>query len=136
MHFPDLSPYVYGVAPPGDDVALNVGWLAIAEPFTVGRPPPGFVDALRRLTRAPAAKTRGYHWCEYCLADLVPPTDPAADRRSLHREMESRNALGNGEILVRGSDGTIYHAPVMIAHYVVDHAYLPPEEFVTAVLDT
>ena len=42
--------------------------------------------------------------------------------------------LGNGEIRVTGEDGTVYAAPTMIAHYVAEHHYLPPQEFVDAVL--
>ena len=40
---------------------------------------------------------------------------------------------GNGEIRV--SDGNVmYAAPTLIYHYVVAHAYLPPEAFIAAVL--
>ncbi|MEJ7786715.1 MAG: hypothetical protein WKF96_18085 [Solirubrobacteraceae bacterium] len=42
--------------------------------------------------------------------------------------------LRNGEIRVTGEDGTVYAAPTMIAHYVAEHDYLPPQEFVDALL--
>src|SRR5262249_18800720 len=41
--------------------------------------------------------------------------------------------LGTAEIRVRDTDVT-FAAPNLILHYVVDHAYLPPEAFVRAVL--
>jgi hypothetical protein len=41
--------------------------------------------------------------------------------------------LGNGEIRVRGLDGKIYVAPVLIFHYISRHEYLPPGVFLEAV---
>jgi hypothetical protein len=41
---------------------------------------------------------------------------------------------GNGEIYVPGREGVLYNAPVLISHYVDDHDYRPPDEFVEAVL--
>ena len=40
---------------------------------------------------------------------------------------------GNGEIRVVDVMGTTYVAPVLILHYVAEHGYLPPKEFVDAV---
>jgi hypothetical protein len=42
--------------------------------------------------------------------------------------------MGNGEIRVAGSRGRIYVAPVLVAHYVQAHHYLPPAVFVDAVV--
>jgi hypothetical protein len=41
--------------------------------------------------------------------------------------------LGNGELRVIGTDA-IYAAPTLVYHYAVNHSYLPPDEFVQAVL--
>jgi hypothetical protein len=42
---------------------------------------------------------------------------------------------GNGEIRVIATAGaTTYVAPVLVLHYVVAHGYLPPQEFIDAVL--
>jgi hypothetical protein len=41
---------------------------------------------------------------------------------------------GTGEIRVSSTNGVTYVAPVLIVHYVVGHAYLPPEEFVDATI--
>lgn len=40
--------------------------------------------------------------------------------------------VGNGEIRV-GSDGITYAAPVLIVHYIKDHGYLPPAQFLEAI---
>jgi hypothetical protein len=42
--------------------------------------------------------------------------------------------MGNGEIRVLGADGVTFVAPVLILHYVTEHHYLPPPQFVDAVL--
>jgi hypothetical protein len=44
--------------------------------------------------------------------------------------------LGNGEIEVAGENGKSYRAPSLVYHYIVEHNYLPPPEFITAVLNT
>ena len=40
--------------------------------------------------------------------------------------------LGSAEIRVFGREEGTYAAPDLIYHYVVDHHYLPPEEFIKA----
>jgi hypothetical protein len=32
-----------------------------------------------------------------------------------------------------GADATAYAAPTLIHHYVVEHGYQPPEEFIAAI---
>jgi hypothetical protein len=46
---------------------------------------------------------------------------------------QCEQALGNGEIRVRGADGTLYAAPSLIAHYIAEHSYLPPGGFIEAI---
>lgn len=41
---------------------------------------------------------------------------------------------GNGEIRVKSENGTIYSAPALLLHYIAEHQYKPPEEFISAVL--
>ena len=41
---------------------------------------------------------------------------------------------GNGEIRIDANDGITYVAPVLILHYVSEHHYAPPQQFVDAVL--
>lgn len=44
--------------------------------------------------------------------------------------------LGNGEVEVKGAAGSGYRAPTLLYHYVTEHGYLPPQEFIDAVLQT
>ncbi|WP_394616711.1 hypothetical protein JNUCC0626_44960 [Lentzea sp. JNUCC 0626] len=113
-HYPDLSPYEYL---PHRAPMVNVGWLDPAHEFPTGPAPDGLVAKLRRLSRKPRNLARGFHWCGFCedgdQFDDLP--------------------LGNGEIHVTAG-GVRYSAPVLVAHYVRDHGYLPPQVFVDAVL--
>jgi hypothetical protein len=43
--------------------------------------------------------------------------------------------MGNGEIRVTSAAGITYVAPVLVLHYVVAHGYLPPQEFIDAVIE-
>ncbi len=44
-------------------------------------------------------------------------------------------SLGTGEIRVADkSNGIMYAAPDLIIHYILNHGYLPPEEFINAVI--
>lgn len=42
--------------------------------------------------------------------------------------------LGSAEIVVKSSSGQVFVAPNLIVHYIEAHSYLPPREFVEAVL--
>ncbi len=115
-YYPDLSPYVYVGAIPG---ALNVGWLDRAHEFPKGKVPSAVVGKLKQLATAPTVRHRGFHCCEFC--------GPIEALR--WPEKERRCSL---VISVR-SEGKIYAAPAMIAHYIQAHGYLPPPEFLRAV---
>lgn len=130
MYFPDLSTYEYLKGRPA---ALNVGWLDPAHVFNQGDVPDGFVARLRSLARRPVNQTRGFYVCPFC--DFGPAAGNA-DRSARHRRQREADALSSAEIRVVGRDGKAYAAPVLICHYVEKHRYLPPPEFVQAVMAT
>ncbi len=45
------------------------------------------------------------------------------------RDDEGEFIVGGAEIRVTGSAGVTFAAPDMIIHYVTDHGYRPPDEF-------
>src|SRR5262249_40137451 len=114
-------------AEPRPDV-LNVGWLSKEHSFPQGPPDSRFVDALRRLVARPVNLFRGLHVCEFC---------PQGPRKLLPGGIPWFEPLpgteGNGEVRVTSADGTTFVAPVLILHYVTDHNYSPPRQFVDAV---
>jgi len=125
-YYPDLTPYEYY---PGLADMLNVGWLSPGHPFPRGPVPLAFAHELQRLSREPVELTRGCHTCEFCR----PPEDIiAAEPR--YREVWEMFRCGNGELHVRGETGLVYCSPALVVHYVSEHQYQPPPEFVAAVL--
>ncbi|MBZ4322285.1 DUF7919 family protein [Streptomyces huiliensis] len=129
-YYEDHSPYVYMRDTVPDGItALNIGWLDETKEFPRGTAPDGFTEALSRLClRAPHAKTRGWHAC--ALPHDVPgtnsPVTVTADGRTL--------MLGTAEVRVVSADGVWLAAPDLVLHYVTDHGYLPPADFIEAVL--
>ena len=126
MYFPDLSPYTYFTAH-GNGEVYNVGWLDDRHGYPTGSVDEEVLDILFRLcTEERRNQTRGFHRCQLCSrADEYPTRVVRGEREAL---------LGSAEIRVSGSDGIAYAAPDMIYHYIVDHGYLPPREFLDALL--
>ena len=156
MLYSDLTPYSYlmdeGLLRLEDDTTpenllkeLNVGWLDDTHPFNIGDVSEEFVDALFDLCLNPSNQMRGFHVCPFC---STPPSSPMRIKRGgqemvidvpqhMFMERGGRKAwLGSAEIRVSGKDGIIYAAPTMVYHYVAAHNYLPPDEFIQAVLSS
>jgi hypothetical protein len=135
--YPDLSPYIYlqehrerhGLEHiPAGQVILNVGWLESGHDFPVGDPPPGFVDALAELCIGhPQALTRGWQNCLFC-------TDEEYEYPSTFNIDGEKHGIGHGEVRVISKGGPTLSAPDLVLHYVDRHRYLPPAEFIEAVL--
>ncbi|HEY7353977.1 MAG TPA: hypothetical protein VH596_14515 [Terriglobales bacterium] len=119
-HMADLSPYRYGPAEPDvpADKLLAVGWLDAKFRYTKGDIAERDVvlRRLRQLAQKPVNITCGFHICEFC-------------RLKSYDSAVSAKQVGNGEIRVKGANGVVYAAPVLIAHYIERHAYRPPSEF-------
>lgn len=109
MYYPDLSPYVYLGREPN---TFNVGWLSAAYSYQTGDVPEQFIERLRACLTITVRPTFGGHDCELC-----------------------NDECWGEEIRVFGEGDIVYAAPTMIYHYVVDHHYRPPQEFIQAVLD-
>src|SRR5262245_50176006 len=109
-YFPDLSPYTYF---PGETDLFNIGWLDSSKPFLAGETSEEFRSKLKLLIDDPVMQTRGHHFCPV--------------------SREKQQPAGSAEIRVRGW-GKDYAAPELIYHYVVEHGYKPPEEFIEAVV--
>ena len=118
MYYPDLSRTGKKSRKPA------IGWLDRAWPVPQGEVPEPFVERLWELCIHPIVQTRGFHECTFC-----PQTG------TIRRCTRSGQTafLGSGEIRVRGK-GKTYRAPNLIYHYVTEHHYHPPDEFITAVM--
>jgi hypothetical protein len=95
------------------------------------------VEKMKKLAANPVELYRGRHICEVCVQPAgleqtsLPPNRVVLDPDcSWVRWAEQR--WGNGEIRVPG-DGVVFAAPVLIVHYIQEHDYLPPGQFLKAV---
>jgi len=123
MHFKDLSLYVYDGRV--DEKVLNVGWLDEKHPYKTKEASEDFLNQLFSICQTPVNTTRGYHQCPFCkLKSIGTKAENGLDTI----------ILGSAEIRVEGQRGIVYAAPNLIYHYVETHGYLPPEEFIAAVL--
>ena len=122
MYYPDLTPYCYIERERAPNV-LNVGWLEIQHPFPRKKASEELLDALFERCLHLVNRTRGYQECQFC---HVPTFGVEVSRNS------ERITLGSAEIWVEAKDGKVYAAPNLIYHYVVEHDYDPPKEFVDA----
>jgi hypothetical protein len=128
MYFADLTPYQYGLTAPEPGV-VNVGWLSSICAHPKGSCPDEFVVRLEQLVRSPIKLHRGRHVCELC------PPPPVIMRNGQRFVEPLEQTMGNGQIRITGRDGSIFAAPVLIVHYIKEHDYLPPKQFIEAVLD-
>ena len=105
-----------------------VGWLSTDKPFPTGETSQEFKEKLFEfcLDDYVVNLTRGFHECEFC-------TKQDIDERIRCDEKAHLAGRGNGEIRVMGIS-SVYAGPILIYHYVIEHQYNPPEEFVEAVL--
>ncbi|SHL27611.1 DUF7919 family protein [Actinacidiphila paucisporea] len=128
--YSELAPYTYllDTVPPGTR-ALTVGWLGEGSDFPEGEVPRGFLDAFISLARDhPSARTRGWHACPLPHEEGVLPYPYRAEAG------DGTIALGSAEVRVRSASGDVLVAPDLAYHYVKDHHYLPPGEFIEAVM--
>jgi hypothetical protein len=128
-----------------------VGWLGHGHPFPLGPVSPAFFERLGVLLLDPwdPHQFRGFHDCDFCW--IEPPSVPSAAWGFTDDELESIRwsgprrecepvlvgdrvvSMGRLNLFVPG-EGCVYVAPSLIAHYIRTHAYVPPQEFVEAVL--
>jgi hypothetical protein len=133
-YFPDLSPYAYGHhAHPG---VVHVGWLDNVHSFPRGTVEALLIERMKRLAAKPVELYRGKHICELCvepphLVKTNLPNRVVIDPKCSWAQWAGQRS-SKGEIRVsRG--GVTFAAPVLIVHYIEEHGYLPPSDFLKAV---
>jgi len=122
-----------GVLPAGT-VLRAVGWLGDRVPSS-GDTPDECIDGLvvaYETQRVLSDGTRGWHDCEICKTDrqhypggMIGPV--------IHWRGRDLRLYGHGHYLIRIRN-VVYMAPALLLHYILDHHYRPPDEFVEAVI--
>jgi len=129
-YFKDLTLYSYSRAEKSPVEVLNIGWLGKSESFVTGETSREFQEKLHSfcLDENVVLIMRGFHACEFCGLSWE-------EWNKKHANYGNNSGLmsgGNGEIRVIGKD-VIYAAPALIYHYVIEHQYSPPPEFIEAI---
>jgi hypothetical protein len=106
MYFKDLQE-VNGY---GGVSFLKIGWLDEGQPYNQGVAPKEFVDKLKQIPLS--VHTKGWHTCPFC-----------------------GNAKSYSQYLIRKDRYKSYDVPEMIIHYMDEHNYLPPQEFIDVVMN-
>ncbi len=123
-YFADLTPYAY--ISEEEKHLLNVGWIDNRHEYPTGETPPGFREKLAWLcVNSPEKDTPGIHTCTLC--------PPMPFGFHMVKQGHNQQILGSAEIRVKGHEAE-YAAPDLVLHYVLDHGYLPPDDFIAGVL--
>ncbi len=115
MWFEDLTECSYL----GEEYAkllTAIGWLEKGKDFTKGNTPKEIIEKIYEFSKTSEMyiRFRGYHRCEFC--DYV-------------------NVEFGATTILIAYENKIYICPALIAHYMEVHSYLPPNEFIKAVLN-
>ena len=96
-------------------ILTAVGWLENEKPFATGKVPTDFFEKLSELQKNPwtFASFCGFHECNIC-------------------QFKGKSGIKN---IFIPYNNRIYVCPELITHYINNHFYLPPGEFIEAVLN-
>jgi hypothetical protein len=110
---------------PGGLTLRAVGWLEQSG-FATGTVPKSCIGALVEALRGCIFSDgyRGYHTCTLC-GKFLP--EIKWKRRRIRLQ-------GHGHYLVQLGH-VVYMAPALLLHYILDHSYCPPDEFLDALLN-
>src|SRR5262249_33821693 len=123
-YYADLTQYTYHDSEFYRPGTKNIGWLSAGHEFEKTEPSEEVLEALWNFCRVSVAQMRGGHLCACC----PPPELLGTERRG------ETLLLGTSEIRVFSESGEIYAAPTLIYHYVKEHHYQPPAQFVRALI--
>lgn len=130
MYYEDMSNYCYYLKKPVSTVK-NIGWLEKDRAYKKGIVSKKFMQNLvniiqgNDLINAHVNEIRSYHPCNFCgCGDPITILSKANDV-----------TLGASEIWIPSfsNDDVYFSSPSMVYHYIKDHGYLPPEDFIISV---
>jgi hypothetical protein len=128
--FDDLSPCDYY----GEEHAARfraIGWLEEGRDFRRGKVDLRFVHKLVLLLGEPSPLERSTdpHYCSLCVYSRGP-----SEFHLFQSPGMPSVPMGNRNLVLPGA-GFCYVAPSLVLHYMDAHQYVPPDEFIKAVLE-
>jgi hypothetical protein len=119
---PELYVYSYDQHLQPNVNSLAVGWLDKKFTYNTGSVSKVFLDRLGLFCMDPVVMPFDQANCPLCLEYPIIDTP--------HGRLE----FGPGELRIPSQSNIVYAAPTMIYHFIKDHNYQPPQEFIEAVL--
>ncbi|WP_108651043.1 DUF7919 family protein [Dongshaea marina] len=131
MKYPELSP---------SDDKLLVGWLDNKNDYQTGSTPIGLLDIIFDLCKTSRYEVfRSMTPCQICYSTMESIREATfsgcgIEKYAVHSKSGERILLGSSTIIFQFEDRK-YVAPDLIWHYISEHNYLPPKEFINAVYE-
>lgn len=124
MYYTDGSKYIYTGESEIDNV-INIGWLSHQFSYNKGEV---CVDVKNKILEIIYLKqcnvTRGLHRCDFCKSENF-----------VTNHNNIKILLGHAEIWIPSISGNfIYASPTLIYHYIDQHNYLPPANYIESIL--
>ena len=123
----DLTPYSYKL-PFEIPRTFCVGWIGLQGEHSTGEVSPAYVEKLSKIVCHRTENfdvhvnvVRGIHECNFCMNEV---TASCAGEQS--------HPLGMSEVWLPWGDSWLA-APSLVIHYMAEHCYLPPCEFLEAI---
>ena len=123
---------------------IAIGWLEKGHTYNQeGNLLKGFVESLRKFIKHNPTTDMvwlGYHDCDICPKEKN-DTQPLSRQEWANKYKDGKEWPSKTEKkekdkkeprhinLVIHGDNKIYAAPELLLHYIIDHEYIPPEEF-------
>lgn len=126
-YYEDFTKYTYDRGQYKETNTLNIGWIEGTKQINRGKVSQEFLDNLWEYMKCPMHRMRGLY-CNVCL-------DGERNYfKAVYNGYEIK--LGDAEIrVIDKKEDCVYAAPTLILHYIISHNYLPPSEFINAVID-
>jgi len=153
MYYPDLSVYRIGRDEKGYTIfpmTKNVGWLSSERTFNIGLVQEKFLLNLKEILfmdTANANRLRNEKFPEILIEESYVRSPPIncpicnekiiidSDGLEYYTGSECKH-VGNSALKIHVIDKGVYYSfPALLYHYVKDHNYLPPQEFIDAVIN-
>jgi len=105
---------------------LNVGFLDASHSYQQGVVSEKYINLISRISSFPTIQHRGFNTCNLC----TPPE--AIKENSDFVDAWYYTRRGSGILIIQGNSGTSYAVPTLLLHYITEHQYQPPDEFLSA----
>lgn len=100
--------------------SIAVGYLDITKEYRKGPVSQNFINKLRQVwSTGGTLGSLGSHDCEFCIDE---------------GNYEGRAKSSSEKVLIDKENNIAYKFPQMIFHYIEEHSYQPPEDFVLFIL--